>query len=90
MEPCLTLSAAEQAAAIARGRLTAETLMEATLDRIGAVNGAVNAIVSLRASEELLAEARAADCATPAGPLHGLPIAIKDLANVRGLPTSIG
>ncbi len=90
MEPCLTLSAAEQAAAIARGRLTAETLMEATLDRIGAVNGAVNAIVSLRASEDLLAEARAADCATPAGPLHGLPIAIKDLANVRGLPTSMG
>ncbi len=83
-------TAAAQAHAIAEGRLTAEALMEATLDRIGAVNGAVNAIVSLRDPDELLAEARGADKAGPGGPLHGLPVAIKDLANAKGLPTSMG
>lgn len=84
------MTAVGQAAAMAEGRLTAEALMEATLSRIGAVNGAVNAIVSLRGADELLAEARAADKAGAGGPLHGLPVAIKDLANVKGLPTSMG
>lgn len=90
MTDFMTQTATAQAEAIAAGRLTAETLMEATLDRIGATNGALNAIVSLRASGDLLAEARAADKAGPGGPLHGLPIAIKDLANAKGLPTSMG
>ncbi|WP_397542982.1 amidase [Roseovarius salis] len=83
-------NAVAQAAAIAEGRLTAEALMQSTLERIGAVNGTLNAIVSLRDADELLAAARAADKAGTGGPLHGLPVAIKDLANARGLPTSLG
>ncbi len=65
-------------------------VMQATLERIDAVNGVVNAIVSLRDGDDLLAEARAADAAPRKGWLHGIPIAIKDLANAAGLPTSQG
>jgi len=72
------------------GRLSAETLMRATLERIAEVNPAVNAIVSLRDEAELLAEARAVDEGPIRGPLHGLPVAIKDLADAKGLPTSMG
>lgn len=71
--------------------LSAQELMAATLDQIDAVNPKVNAIVSLRDRDELLAEAAAADDASmPKGPLHGIPIAIKDLADVAGLPTRSG
>ena len=78
------------ASAIARREISAERLMQTTLDRIAVVNGAVNAIVSLRAAEDLLAEAAEADRRDPTGPLHGLPLAIKDLADAKGLPTSQG
>lgn len=92
--PVLLLSAAEQLAAMARGALTAEALMEATLDHVAAVNPVFNAIIALRPRDELLAEARAADSArragAPLGLLHGLPTAIKDLAAAKGLPTSMG
>ena len=78
--------------AIAAGKKTAVEVMQATLDRIAAVNPKVNAIVSLREPEVLLTEAHAADQhpIDQRGPLFGLPIAIKDLANVKGLPTSHG
>ena len=73
-----------------RGEISAAELMEETLARIAAVNPALNAIVSLRDEETLLTEARAADAAPRKGWLHGIPIAIKDLANAAGLPTSRG
>ncbi|GGX46883.1 amidase [Tateyamaria omphalii] len=72
------------------GNITAETLMERTLDRIAAINPKVNAIVSLRDADTLMSEARAADAAPKAGWLHGIPMAIKDLANAKGLLTSMG
>lgn len=94
MTDILDLDARAQLAAMAGGRLSAEELMHATLARIAAVNPALNALVSLRAEETLLAEARAADAARSAGraggALHGLPIAIKDLSDAEGLPTSRG
>lgn len=77
-------------AAIAAGQVTAVELMRATLDRIAAVNPSVNAIVSLRPDADLMAEARAADMVPAKGLLHGIPLAVKDLANVAGLPTSMG
>ena len=91
MDEVLTLSARAQAARIAGGELSAEALMRATLERVREVNGALNAIVSLRDEADLLEEARRAD-AEPArgGALHGLPVAVKDLSNVAGLPTSKG
>ena len=77
-------------AALEAKTLSAAELMQATLDRIDAVNGPLNAIVSLRDRETLLAEARAADEGPRKGWLHGIPMAIKDLANVAGLSNSMG
>jgi len=84
------MGALAQSEALAEGSLTAEALMEATLARIEAVNRQVNAIVSLRSADALMAEARAADAAPRSGWLHGIPMAIKDLADAKGLPTSMG
>ncbi|MDD9723138.1 amidase [Sulfitobacter sp. PR48] len=86
----LDMDALAQSAAIAAGELSAAELMQATLARIAAVNGTVNAVVALRDADLLMAEARAADAAPRKGWLHGIPMAIKDLANVAGLTTSSG
>ncbi len=72
------------------GKLSAADLMQATLARINEVNGALNAIVALRDGDDLMAEARAIDNAPRRGPLHGLPLAIKDLVMVRGIVSSKG
>ena len=86
----LNSSAADLLARLRSGELSAETLMAQVLDRIGAVNGTVNAIVALRDGDELMAEARAADAARDKGPLHGLPMAVKDLEHLRGVVCSSG
>ena len=65
-------------------------VMQATLARIAEVNPAVNAVVSLRDEEALLAEARAAEEAGPGGPLWGLPMAVKDLTAVKGIRSTWG
>ncbi|MEM8578965.1 MAG: amidase family protein, partial [Pseudomonadota bacterium] len=90
MTDILALSALDQSDALARGTISAAELMEATLARVSAVNGRVNAVVSLRDADDLMAEARAADAAPRSGWLHGMPLAVKDLANAAGLPTSMG
>ena len=64
--------------------------MEATLERIAACNSAVNAIISLRDPDDLLADAERADASDPAGPLHGEPMAVKDLVATDGIRTTWG
>jgi amidase len=87
----LSLDARYLSKAIQTKQVTCEEVMEATLERIGEINSRCNAIVSLRDPEELLAQARQADQAThPKGWLHGIPMAVKDLSNVQGLPTTMG
>ena len=87
-------TARDLAAAIRRRELSAREVVAWHLDRIAAVNPRVNAIVSLR-PEEALAEAEAADrraarAGAEVGPLHGLPIAIKDLVDTAGIRTTYG
>lgn len=84
------MDARAQSGALEKGDLSAAELMEATLARIEAVNPTVNAIVSLADGDRLMAKARDADNAPRSGWLHGMPIAIKDLANAAGFPTSRG
>ena len=79
---------------LATREVSSRELNTAILDHIDAVNPGVNAIVSARPAADVLAEAAAADEALAAGervgPLHGLPMAVKDLADVAGLPTRMG
>lgn len=75
---------------IAAREVSCVEVMRATLSRIDAVNGAVNAIVSMRDREVLMGEARVADAMQPRGWLHGIPVAIKDLVAVKGLRSTWG
>jgi amidase len=82
-------TAGDAAAAIAAGEISSRELTEAVLRRIEAVNPQLNAVVELRA-EEALSEASLADQAAAAGPLHGVPITVKEALNVAGLHTTWG
>ncbi len=76
--------------AIARGAFSAEAACRASLERIAAVDGALHAFLRVDA-DRAMERARALDRASaPTGPLHGLPIALKDNLNVRGLTTTAG
>jgi amidase len=87
------MPAVELAARIRRKQLSAREVMTAHLARIERVNPGVNAIVTLVA-ERALADAAAADAAQAKGralgPLHGLPVAHKDLVDTAGIRTTRG
>jgi amidase len=85
-----TLSATELARRIAARDISCVAVMTAFLDRIDAINPRVNAIVSRVERPALLAQAAEYDARAPRGPLHGLPMAVKDLEAVAGLPTTQG
>jgi len=94
--PCAVtaLGARALAEAIRQRQLSVRAVATAFLDRIERVNPALNAIVALRDRADVLKEADAADAALsrgePTGPLHGVPIAIKDLVPTQGLTTTFG
>jgi Asp-tRNA(Asn)/Glu-tRNA(Gln) amidotransferase A subunit family amidase len=83
------LSASEAATAIARGELDSETLVRACLDRIAARDDEVGAWQVLD-PEAAVRQARARDRSAPRGPLHGVPVAVKDLIDTADLPTGYG
>lgn len=87
------LTARELAARIRSRELSAREVVQAHLDRIEQVNGAVNAVVTL-AAERAMDEAHTADeqavRGAPLRPLHGLPVAHKDTHDTRGIRTTYG
>jgi amidase len=92
-EICFT-PARELAAAIRERRLSSVEVVTAFLDRIDEVDGKINAITTKVPRAEALAAAEVADEAVASGaalgPIHGLPIAVKDLMDVAGLRTTHG
>jgi len=88
------LDAGALSAAIHARQLSCREVMQAFLARIDLLNGRFNAIVSLRDPDRLLAEADERDAQLARGEsmgwMHGMPQAIKDLANVAGIPTTLG
>src|ERR687894_2141208 len=93
MHETMFQSATETARALGRKELSSRELTESLLARIEDTNPSVNAVVELR-REAALQEAAAADEATArgsdVGPLHGVPMTIKDSFNVAGLHTTWG
>jgi Asp-tRNA(Asn)/Glu-tRNA(Gln) amidotransferase A subunit family amidase len=84
-----SLSARDAACAIAERRLSAEALAAAYLDHTAAREPAVGAWEYLD-REQALAQARERDREAPRGPLHGVPIAVKDLIDTFDMPTAYG
>ncbi|MBO49588.1 MAG: amidase [Planctomycetaceae bacterium] len=86
-------SLVEAAAAVRTGDTTATELVSQCLERIETSDGDLQAFVSVQASDALARAAELdASAATGrfAGPLHGIPVAIKDIIDVAGLPTAAG
>jgi 1-carboxybiuret hydrolase len=86
-------SAAEIAAAVTAGRVSARAVTEAALARIAARNPVLNAFTDItaaraRSQADTIDAARAAG--KPPGALAGVPFAVKNLFNVVGLPTRAG
>ena len=76
-----------------RGEISSDELCRASLDRAEATRETLNAFVSLRDPDEVLADARASDARRKrdeAGLLEGLPLGVKDLEDVAGLVTTHG
>ena len=88
-----SLTATQAAAEIARGALSAEDYARACLKRIDAVEGEVEAFAHLD-RDHVLAQARALDeqraQGRPIGPLHGIPVGIKDIIDTTDYPTELG
>lgn len=87
------LPASEIARAVAAGTISAAAVTEAALARIARHNPVLNAFTDVTA-ERARAKARAVDAAIAAGqnagPLAGVPFAVKNLFDIQGLPTRAG
>ena len=87
------MTAQEIAEAVAGGKLTALAATEAALARIAKHDAVLNSFTDVTA-DRARAKARAVDVAIAAGqkvgPLAGVPFAVKNLFDVKGLPTRAG
>ena len=91
MTEALFLTIAELGAAYRARALSPVAVTQGALDRIAALDHKLNSFITILAKESL-AEAAVAERELAAGkdrgPLHGVPIAIKDLADMAGVPTT--
>jgi amidase len=91
--PLHAWDAVDLAHGIRTGLISSREAVQACLDRIAAVNPAINAVVDVLA-DSALAQARAADRAVAAGealgPLHGVPVTVKVNVDLAGRPTTNG
>src|SRR5258707_1474123 len=82
------------AKAIREKKLSAREAMEAHLKQISRVNPLVNAVVTHVSEEQLMSQAAAADESLAKGkllgPLHGMPVGVKDLHETAGIRTTYG
>jgi aspartyl-tRNA(Asn)/glutamyl-tRNA(Gln) amidotransferase subunit A len=89
--PAAIPTIADAAKQIAARQLSPVELTRACLDRVRALDARLHAFVHLT-EERALAEARAAEAAImaggPKGPLHGIPIGLKDIVDTKGIPTT--
>jgi len=83
------LSAAEAARQIASGNLTSEALVTACLERLAAINPTLEAWTVVD-GDAAIRQARALDQESPRGPLHGIPVGIKDLIDTADMATAYG
>ncbi len=87
------MSASDLSAAIRARRVSPVEVVDAVLERIGRLNPRLNAFSTLTA-ESARREAREAEAAVMRGdrlgPLHGVPVSIKDLVITRGVRTTFG
>ena len=88
------MKAVEMVRLMRQKKLSAREVMEAHLRQIERVNPRVNAMVTLVPEDQLMAQARVADEALAKGrwlgPLHGLPVGVKDLYQTKGIRTTWG
>ena len=82
-----TLSLAEASRRIAAKTLSPSELLDDCLARIAEVEPRLNACIRLMA-DDARAAARALDNEAPRGPLHGIPIGVKDIIDIAGLPST--
>ncbi len=86
-------TALETAASIAAKEVSSRELLEAALSRVERLDGPINAVVALDAERALAAANRADEAVARGdelGPLHGVPITIKDSFQTEGLTTTSG
>ena len=91
MRDLVTFSAVESARQTRAGTIRAAELVEAALERIAALNGRLQAFMTIdEAGARQAAERLDAVPVPQRGPLHGLPIAFKDLVATEGVRTTYG
>lgn len=83
---------ADAGRSLAQGSITIQALARQSLDAIAARNAELNAFVYVAPESEIMAQAQALEAEAQAGkrrsPLHGIPVSVKDVIAVQGMPNT--
>lgn len=93
MDSMLELSLVELVSEIRNRRISPVELMKAVIERMAETHTDLNAVVAMRDTDALMADARVSEARVmngSAGPLEGVPLGVKDLEDAEGLITSMG